>query len=122
MHLLTYIPDRSISDCIQGGLLSEGHTPHRVLPLLSPTLTQLFGRIFSSRFRPTALRQPAPAHARRARGTFLQTPSNIILAKESIMLEVELDIFSGMPNPTWILSKRQEEALYELLSAEPAQI
>lgn len=38
------------------------------------------------------------------------------------MLEVELDIFSGMPNPTWVLSKRQEGALYELLSAEPNQI
>ena len=38
------------------------------------------------------------------------------------MLEVELDIFSGMPNPTWVLSKRQEKTLYELLSAEPNQI
>lgn len=38
------------------------------------------------------------------------------------MLEVELDIFSGMPNPTWILSGEQEGALYELLSAEPSQI
>jgi hypothetical protein len=38
------------------------------------------------------------------------------------MLEVELDIFSGMPNPTWLLSNRQEERLYDLLSAEPAQI
>jgi len=38
------------------------------------------------------------------------------------MLEVELDIFSGMPNPTWILSERQEGELYELLSAEPDQI
>jgi hypothetical protein len=38
------------------------------------------------------------------------------------MLEVELDIFSGMPNPTWVLSKKQEGALYELLSAEPKQI
>jgi hypothetical protein len=38
------------------------------------------------------------------------------------MLEVELDIFSGMPNPTWLLSKRQEATLYELLSAEPTQI
>lgn len=38
------------------------------------------------------------------------------------MLEVELDIFSGMPNPTWVLSKRQETTLYELLSAEPNQI
>src|SRR5258708_7127725 len=38
------------------------------------------------------------------------------------MLEVELDIFSGMPNPTWVLSNRQETTLYELLSAEPNQI
>lgn len=38
------------------------------------------------------------------------------------MLEVELDIFSGMPNPTWVLSKRQEATLYELLSAETNQI
>jgi hypothetical protein len=38
------------------------------------------------------------------------------------MLEVELDIFSGMPNPTWVLSKRQEGTLYELLSGEPNQI
>ena len=38
------------------------------------------------------------------------------------MLEVELDIFSGMPNPAWVLSKRQEKTLYELLSAEPSQI
>jgi hypothetical protein len=38
------------------------------------------------------------------------------------MLEVELDIFSGMPNPTWVLSKRQEGSLYELLSAESDQI
>jgi hypothetical protein len=38
------------------------------------------------------------------------------------MLEVELDIFSGMPNPTWVLSKRLEQTLHELLSAEPTQI
>jgi len=38
------------------------------------------------------------------------------------MLEVELDIFSGMSNPTWLLSKRQEKSLFELLSAEPGQI
>lgn len=38
------------------------------------------------------------------------------------MLEVELDIFSGMPNPSWVLSKRQEMTLYELLKAEPNQI
>ena len=38
------------------------------------------------------------------------------------MLGIELDIFSGMPNPTWLLPKRQEATLYELLSAEPNQI
>jgi hypothetical protein len=38
------------------------------------------------------------------------------------MLEVELDIFSGMPNPTWVLSRSQETTLYELLSAEPNQM
>jgi hypothetical protein len=38
------------------------------------------------------------------------------------MLEIELDIFSGMPNPTWVLSKSQEGSLYELLRAEPKQI
>jgi hypothetical protein len=38
------------------------------------------------------------------------------------MLEVELDVFSGMPNPTWTLSPRQEGTLYELLRAEPTQI
>ena len=38
------------------------------------------------------------------------------------MLEVELDIFSGMPNPTWVLSRRQEATFVELLSAEPNQI
>jgi hypothetical protein len=38
------------------------------------------------------------------------------------MLEVELDVFSGVPNPTWILSPRQEAALYERLRADPKQI
>lgn len=38
------------------------------------------------------------------------------------MLEVELDIFSGMPNPVWVLSKRQEMTLYERLHAEPSQM
>jgi hypothetical protein len=38
------------------------------------------------------------------------------------VLEVELDIFSGMPNPTWILSEAQENTLLELLRSEPAQI
>jgi hypothetical protein len=38
------------------------------------------------------------------------------------MLEVELDIFSGMPNPTWVLSKRQETTLYERLNVDPTQL
>ncbi|MFM0093701.1 hypothetical protein PQR46_43365 [Paraburkholderia sediminicola] len=37
------------------------------------------------------------------------------------MLEVELDIFSGMPNPNWVLSNRQEKTLLQLLSNEPSQ-
>ena len=38
------------------------------------------------------------------------------------MLEIELDIFSGMPNPAWILSEREERELLDRLSAEPAQV
>lgn len=38
------------------------------------------------------------------------------------MLEIELDIFSGMPNPTWILPPPQEKVLYDLLRADPSQI
>ena len=38
------------------------------------------------------------------------------------MLEIELDIFSGTPNPTCILPGSQEATLHELLSAEPNQI
>jgi hypothetical protein len=38
------------------------------------------------------------------------------------MLEIELDVFSGMPNSTWILSRSQEARLYELLRSEPDQI
>jgi hypothetical protein len=38
------------------------------------------------------------------------------------MLEVELDIFSGMPNPTWLLPEESEGSLYELLSADAGQI
>ena len=30
------------------------------------------------------------------------------------MLRVELDIFSGMPNPTWVLTEQEEK---ELLAA-----
>lgn len=38
------------------------------------------------------------------------------------MLEVELDIFSGMPNPTWILSEKEEQALIERLDAGSAPL
>ena len=38
------------------------------------------------------------------------------------MLEVELDVFSGVPNPTWTLSPRQEASLYERLRADSRQI
>jgi hypothetical protein len=41
---------------------------------------------------------------------------------EITMLEVELDVFSGMPNPTWVLPTSQEATLHELLSADPNQI
>jgi hypothetical protein len=45
-----------------------------------------------------------------------------VRARRNILLEVELDIFSGVPNPTWILSPRQEATLYERLKADPKQI
>jgi hypothetical protein len=38
------------------------------------------------------------------------------------MLEVELDIFSGMPNPTWALSDEEERELIGRVSDEPAQL
>ncbi len=38
------------------------------------------------------------------------------------MLEIELDIFSGMPNTVWILSEREERELYDRLTAEPSQV
>jgi hypothetical protein len=38
------------------------------------------------------------------------------------MLEVELDIFSGMPNPAWILSEKEEKELIDRITAEPTQI
>lgn len=36
------------------------------------------------------------------------------------MLQVELDIFSGMPNPTWILNPREERELVARLKADPS--
>ncbi|RKH10766.1 hypothetical protein D7V97_12940 [Corallococcus sp. CA053C] len=38
------------------------------------------------------------------------------------MLEVELDIFSGRPNPTWQLSEKEEKQLMDRVVAEPAQL
>ena len=38
------------------------------------------------------------------------------------MLEVELDIFSGMPNPRWLLTQAEERELAERLEAEPEQV
>lgn len=38
------------------------------------------------------------------------------------MLEVELDIFSGVPNPSWILSEKQEKTLLEMLRSDAGQI
>jgi hypothetical protein len=38
------------------------------------------------------------------------------------MLEVELDIFSAMPNPRWVLSEREERELVSRIEAEPAQM
>jgi len=38
------------------------------------------------------------------------------------MLEVELDIFSGMPNPRWTLSTREEKGLLDRVVAEPQQL
>src|ERR1700682_67283 len=45
-----------------------------------------------------------------------------VRARRNIVLEVELDIFSGVPNPTWVLSQRHEATLYERLKADPKQI
>src|SRR5215218_8023759 len=38
------------------------------------------------------------------------------------MLEVELDIFSGMPNPKWLLSQNEEKELVDRVAADPAQV
>jgi len=38
------------------------------------------------------------------------------------MLEIELDIFSGIPNPAWILSEKEEKELIDRITAEPTQI
>jgi hypothetical protein len=38
------------------------------------------------------------------------------------MLEVEIDVFSGMPNPTFRLSKREERELGDRILADPEQM
>ncbi|WP_079149819.1 hypothetical protein [Streptomyces agglomeratus] len=38
------------------------------------------------------------------------------------MLEVELDIFSGMPNPRWVLSPQEERELTERVEADTSQL
>lgn len=38
------------------------------------------------------------------------------------MLEVELDIFSGMPNPQWTLSGEEERELIDRIKADPTQL
>lgn len=35
------------------------------------------------------------------------------------MLQIELDICSGMPNPTWILSAKEEQELLDRIMADP---
>lgn len=35
------------------------------------------------------------------------------------MLSIELDIYSGMPNPTWILSDKEEQELVDRIMAQP---
>lgn len=38
------------------------------------------------------------------------------------MLEIEIDVFSGMPNPTFQLSTREEQELVDRILAEPRQL
>ncbi|WP_405856203.1 hypothetical protein OG361_22610 [Streptomyces sp. NBC_00090] len=38
------------------------------------------------------------------------------------MLEVEMDIFSGTPNPSWVLTKEEESQVLEIIEADPDQI
>jgi hypothetical protein len=37
----------------------------------------------------------------------------------SARVEVELDIFSGMPNPTWVLSNDEADSFLKQLAAKP---
>jgi hypothetical protein len=38
------------------------------------------------------------------------------------MIRVELDIYSGLPNPTWLLSKKEENELLDQLQANPSLV
>jgi hypothetical protein len=38
------------------------------------------------------------------------------------MLEIELDIFSGRPNPKWTLSETEEKILLDMIISDPTQI
>lgn len=38
------------------------------------------------------------------------------------MLEIEIDVFSGMPNPTFQLSTREEQELVDRILAQPRQL
>ncbi|PEN54690.1 hypothetical protein CN540_16855 [Bacillus toyonensis] len=38
------------------------------------------------------------------------------------MLEVELDIFSGRPNPKWVLSEEEEKELLNIILSDPTEI
>ncbi len=38
------------------------------------------------------------------------------------MLEIELDIFSGRPNPTWKLSEEEEKELLDIITSDPTQV
>jgi hypothetical protein len=59
----------------------------------------------------TASRTPAPtriAAAKASTGEIEAMPARV---------EVELDIFSGMPNPTWVLANDQADSFVEQLAA-----
>lgn len=38
------------------------------------------------------------------------------------MIEVELDIFSGRPNPKWVLSEEEEKELLNIILSDPTEI
>ncbi|HTM44187.1 MAG TPA: hypothetical protein VL137_04485, partial [Polyangiaceae bacterium] len=41
------------------------------------------------------------------------------LALEPLIVEIELDVFLGKPNPRWLLSRASAETLLSLLPAAP---